>query len=83
MISKTMNQGVTQEESAELMGITTEMELYNMTRVYDLTKLTETVEIEKIHFALTVHNGNRTRAAEMLGLKRTCLLAKMRKYNIS
>ena len=83
MISKTMNQGVTQEESAELMGITTEMELYNMTRVYDLTKLTETVEIEKIHFALKVCDGNRTRAASMLGLKRTCLLAKMRKYNIS
>ena len=82
MISNTMNQGVTQEESAELMGITTEMEVYNMTRVYDLTKLTETVEIEKIHFALKICNNNRTRAAEMLGLKRTCLLAKMRKYNI-
>ena len=78
-----MNQGVTLEESVELMGITTEMELYNMTRVYDLTKLTEAVEIEKIHFALDVNKGNRTRAAEMLGLKRTCLLAKMRKYNIS
>ena len=82
MISNTMNQGVTQEESAELMGITAEMEVYNMTRVYDLNKLTEAVEIDKIHFALNVHSGNRTRAAEMLGLKRTCLLAKMRKYNI-
>lgn len=77
-----MNQGVTLEESAELMAITTEMELYNMTLVYDLNKLTQAVEIEKIHFALDVHDGNRTRAAEMLGLKRTCLLAKMRKYNI-
>ena len=82
MISNTMNQGVTLEESAELMGITAEMEVYNMTRVYDLNKLTEAVEIDKIHFALNVHSGNRTRAAEMLGLKRTCLLAKMRKYNI-
>mgnify|MGYP001054433586 CR=1 FL=1 len=77
-----MNPGVTQEDSAELMGITTEMELYNMTRVYDLNKLTQAVEVEKIHFALQVNKGNRTRAAEMLGLKRTCLLAKMRKYNI-
>ena len=77
-----MNRGVTPEETNELMDITADMQLYRMTRVYDLTKLTETVEIEKIHFALNVHSGNRTRAAEMLGLKRTCLLAKMRKYNI-
>ena len=78
-----MNQGVTPEETNELMDITADMELYHMTRVYDLTKLTEAVEIEKIHFALEIHKGNRTRAAEMLGLKRTCLLAKMRKYNIA
>ena len=77
-----MNQGVTLEESNELLDITADMEAYRMTLVYDLNKLTETVEIEKIHFALEVNNGNRTRAAEMLGLKRTCLLAKMRKYNI-
>ena len=82
MISNTMNQGVTLEESNELLGITADMEAYRMTLVYDLNKLTETVEIEKIHFALEVNKGNRTRAAEMLGLKRTCLLAKMRKYNI-
>ena len=77
-----MNQGVTLEESNELLDITADMEAYRMTLVYDLNKLTETVEIEKIHFALEVNKGNRTRAAEMLGLKRTCLLAKMRKYNI-
>ena len=77
-----MNQGVTLEESNELLGITADMEAYRMTLVYDLNKLTEAVEIEKIHFALDVNKGNRTRAAEMLGLKRTCLLAKMRKYNI-
>ena len=77
-----MNQGVTLEETDELMGITADMESYRLSLVYDLTKLTEAVEIEKIHFALDVNKGNRTRAAEMLGLKRTCLLAKMRKYNI-
>ena len=77
-----MNQGVTAEESKELMNISAEMQLYNMARVYDLNKLTQAVEIEKIHFALKVHNGNRTRAAQMLGLKRTCLIAKMRKYSI-
>ena len=77
-----MNQGVTLEETDELMGITADMQSYRMSLVYDLTKLTEAVEIEKIHFALDVNQGNRTRAAEMLGLKRTCLLAKMRKYDI-
>jgi DNA-binding NtrC family response regulator len=77
-----MNQGVTLEESKELMGITADMESYRLGLVYDLNKLTETLEIEKIHFALEVNQGNRTRAAEMLGLKRTCLLAKMRKYEI-
>ena len=77
-----MNPGVTQEETNELMGITADMESYRMTRMYDLNKLTQAVEVEKIHFALQVNKGNRTRAAEMLGLKRTCLLAKMRKYNI-
>lgn len=77
-----MNQGVTLEESNELMDIIPELEAYKMTLAYDLNKLIEAVEIEKIHFALEVNKGNRTRAAEMLGLKRTCLLAKMRKYNI-
>jgi len=78
-----MNQGVTAEEFDELRNITAEMQLHRMTSVYDLNKLTKTVEIENIHFALKVHNGNRTRAAEMLGLKRTCLVAKMRKYDIT
>ena len=78
-----MNQGVTLEETDELMGITADMESYRLSQVYDLNKLTQAVEIEKIHFALDVNKGNRTRAAEMLGLKRTCLLAKMKKYSIS
>jgi len=78
-----MNAGVTTEEFDELRNITAEMHLHKITSVYDLNKLTETVEIENIHFALKVHNGNRTRAAEMLGLKRTCLVAKMRKYDIT
>ena len=82
-ISKTMNQGVTQEESLALIDITQEMNVYNHSRMYDLNSLVETVEVDKILFALKVCDANRTRAAEMLGLKRTCLLAKMRKYSIS
>ena len=78
-----MNQGVTQEESLALVNITQEMNAYNHSRMYDLNGLVETIEVDKITHALKVCSGNRTRAAEMLGLKRTCLLAKMRKYNIS
>ena len=82
-ISKTMNQGVTQEESLALIDITQEMNAYNHARMYDLNGLVETIEVDKITHALKICSGNRTRAAEMLGLKRTCLLAKMRKYSIS
>ena len=82
-ISKTMNQGVTQEESLALIDITQEMNAYNHARMYDLNGLVKTIEVDKITHALKVCSGNRTRAAEMLGLKRTCLLAKMRKYSIS
>jgi len=78
-----MNQGVTQEESMALIDITQEMNAYNHARMYDLNGLVETIEVDKITHALKVCSGNRTRAAEMLGLKRTCLLAKMRKYSIS
>ena len=81
-ISKIMNQGVTLEESRELMNITQEMNAYNHSRMYDLNGLVETVERDKITQALKFTDGNRTRAAEMLGLKRTGLLAKMRKYEI-
>ena len=81
-ISKTMNQGVTLEESRELINITQEMNAYNHGRMYDLNGLVETIERDKITQALKFTDGNRTRAAEMLGLKRTGLLAKMRKYEI-
>ena len=81
-ISKTMNQGVTQEESLALINITQEMNAYNHSRMYDLNGLVETVERDKITQALKLTDGNRSRAAEILGLKRTCLLAKMRKYKI-
>ena len=63
-----MNHGVTLDESTELMQITQEMNVYHMTRMYDLNKLTETLEIDKIHLALKSCNGNRTQAANMLGL---------------
>ena len=77
-----MNPGVTKAEANELMQISHDMQLHKMVQAYDLNRLVETLEIDKIHFALQVNQGNKTRAAEMLGLKRTCLLAKMKKYGI-
>ena len=77
-----MNHGVTKTEANELMQISHEMQLYSMSQAYDLNRLVETLEIDRIHFALQVNKNNKTRAAKMLGLKRTCLLAKMKKYGI-
>ena len=77
-----MNHGVTKAETKELMQISHEMQLYSMSRMYDLNQLVETLEIDRIHFALQVNQNNKTRAAKMLGLKRPCLLAKMKKYGI-
>tara|TARA_B110000046_G_scaffold8595_1_gene8730 strand:- start:5920 stop:6153 length:234 start_codon:yes stop_codon:yes gene_type:complete len=48
-------------------------------------KLPEAVtelETEEISHALAVHKGNRTRAADALGIGRTNLIAKMRKYEL-
>jgi len=77
-----MNPGVTQEESQALMQITNDMAAAKYAQVHDLNKMIETLEIEQIYLALKESDGNRTRAAESLGLKRCCLLAKMKKYNI-
>ena len=40
------------------------------------------IEIEEISYALAVHKGNRTRASNALGIGRTNLIAKMRKYEM-
>jgi len=48
-------------------------------------KLPEAVtelETEEICYALQVHKGNRTKAADALGIGRTNLIAKMRKYEL-
>ncbi len=77
-----MNKGVTKQETDELMDISNEMLSYRLSQVYNLNKLIETLEIDKISFALQVCKGNKTQASKMLGLKRTCLLAKIKKYEL-
>jgi sigma-54 dependent transcriptional regulator, flagellar regulatory protein len=48
----------------------------------DLKSLLETMELERIQFALDLADGVVTNAARMLTLKRTTLLEKMRKYRL-
>tara|TARA_B100001057_G_scaffold482520_1_gene558006 strand:+ start:8500 stop:8733 length:234 start_codon:yes stop_codon:yes gene_type:complete len=47
-----------------------------------LPKAVTELETEEISHALAVHKGNRTRAANALGIGRTNLIAKMRKYEM-
>lgn len=48
----------------------------------DLKKDLEDIEQDSIRNALEASNGNRTKAANMLSLGRTCLIAKMKKYEL-
>jgi transcriptional regulator with PAS, ATPase and Fis domain len=41
------------------------------------------IELKAIHTALHNHNGNRTKAAEELGIGRTNLIAKIKKYKLA
>jgi sigma-54 dependent transcriptional regulator, flagellar regulatory protein len=48
----------------------------------NLKELLETMELERIHSALTIADGVISEAARMLMLKRTTLIEKMRKYGV-
>ena len=48
----------------------------------DLNEELETLERGCIKNALDAVDGNRTKAANMLNIGRTCLIAKMKKYKI-
>lgn len=43
----------------------------------------EMLEKERITAALSLHNGNRTKTADHLGIGRTLLIHKLKKYNLS
>jgi transcriptional regulator with PAS, ATPase and Fis domain len=49
----------------------------------DLNAQLETLERGCIQNALDTVGGNQTKAADMLNIGRTCLIAKMKKYNIT
>ena len=48
----------------------------------DLNAQLETLERSCIQNALDAVDGNQTKAADMLNIGRTCLIAKMKKYEI-
>ena len=50
---------------------------------YSLTEEMENLEMSAINDALSNSNQNRTKAAKLLGIGRTNLIAKMKKYRIS
>lgn len=43
----------------------------------------EMLEKDRITAALDLHNGNRTKTADHLGIGRTLLIHKLKKYNLS
>jgi len=49
----------------------------------DLSKDVAKLEIESIESALSACEGNQTKTAKMLGLGRTNLIAKIKKYKIT
>lgn len=49
---------------------------------YNLPKELESIERDRIQQALTDAKGNQTKAAEILKIGRTCLIAKMKKYGL-
>ncbi len=54
---------------------------YSVVYKTNLNEQMETLERDCIENALQAVEGNQTKAADMLGIGRTCLIAKMKKYN--
>ncbi len=51
-------------------------------KVRNLERLVESVEVEEIRKALMLTDGNKTKAAEALGISRFTLQRKMEKYHL-
>jgi transcriptional regulator with PAS, ATPase and Fis domain len=85
VINSFMNKGVTLEEQIALTDAFNDMweDLYKLDTDYNLTKELEDLEKDRIRQALDNAEGNQTKAAEILKIGRTCLIAKMKKFNLS
>lgn len=80
-----MNKGVTLEEQQALVDAFDDIwrDFYKLSDEYDLTRELEDLEKDRIIQALDNANGNQTKAAKILKIGRTCLIAKMKKFNLS
>lgn len=82
-----MKEGVTLEEHEALMNLFSdylkESEFSSLATDYDLNKELESIERDRIIQALSTADGNQKKAAEILKIGRTCLIAKMKKFNLS
>jgi transcriptional regulator with PAS, ATPase and Fis domain len=79
-----MNKGVTLEEQQALIDAFDDIwkDFYKLDDSYNLTEEIEDLEKDRIKQALDNAKGNQTKAAEILKIGRTCLIAKMKKYGL-
>lgn len=79
-----MQKGVTNEEQQALVDAFADIwqDFYSLDKDYNLTKELEDLEKDRIKQALDNAKGNQTKAAEILKIGRTCLIAKMKKYGL-
>jgi transcriptional regulator with PAS, ATPase and Fis domain len=84
IINSFMNKGVTLEEQIALTDAFNDMweDFYKLDADYNLTKELENLEKDRIRQALDNAEGNQTKAAEILKIGRTCLIAKIKKYGL-
>ena len=69
-------------EQDALWRICEELSAYHDTRPVDLSQEVSELEQQEIERALRACDDNQTKAAKLLKLNRTTLLAKMKKYDI-
>lgn len=81
-----MAEGVTLDEQQALIDAFDDYwkfdDFYELDQDYDLTRELADIEKNRIVQALKNAEGNQTKAAEILKIGRTCLIAKIKKYNL-
>lgn len=81
-----MNKGVTLDEQQALMDTfeeyLREINFNSLSEDYNLPEELASIEKDRIIQALENTNGNQKKAAELLKIGRTCLIAKMKKYGL-
>lgn len=69
-------------EQEALWDMCTELAAYHNQQEIDLNQELANLERQRLEEALTKADGNQTKAAKLLKLGRTCLIAKMKKYGL-